>query len=297
VPELSALAWSLLAAGALLVGLSKTAVPGAATISVALFAAVLPARASTGALLVLLMVGDLFAVWTYRAHADLATLRRLVPTVLLGVLAGTAFLAVAGDDGVRRTIGVILLALIALTLVRRRQAGRGRGARGAETGEGGGAAHAGGGEVPRVGGGETAQASGGEASPSGRGAAASSGNGALRRRVVTGTYGVLGGFTTMVANAGGPVMSLYFLASSFSINRFLGTAAWFFFAVNLAKTPFSVSLGLITADSLRLDLVLVPAVVVGALVGRPLARRLDQQVFERLVMGLTVVSAAYLLVS
>jgi uncharacterized membrane protein YfcA len=299
VPELSALAWSLLAAGALLVGLSKTAVPGAATISVALFAAVLPARASTGALLVLLMVGDLFAVWTYRAHADLVTLRRLVPTVLLGVLAGTAFLAVAGDDGVRRTIGVILLALIALTLVRRRQAGRGRGARGAEPGEGGGggAAHAGGGEVPRAGGGETAQTSGGEASPSGRGAAASSGNGALRRRVVTGTYGVLGGFTTMVANAGGPVMSLYFLASSFSINRFLGTAAWFFFAVNLAKTPFSVSLGLITADSLRLDLVLVPAVVVGALVGRPLARRLDQQVFERLVMGLTVVSAAYLLVS
>ncbi|PFG38785.1 hypothetical protein ATJ97_1272 [Georgenia soli] len=256
MPELSALAWSLLVAGALLVGLSKTAVPGAATISVALFAAVLPARASTGALLVLLMVGDLFAVWSYRAHADLATLRRLVPTVLLGVLAGTAFLAVAGDDGVRRTIGVILLGLLALTVARRARSRRAR-----RTGEG----------SPR---------------PAG---------GGLRRRITTGTYGVLGGFTTMVANAGGPVMALYFLASSYSINRFLGTAAWFFFAVNLAKTPFSVSLGLITADSLRLDLLLLPAVVLGALVGRPLARRLDQQLFERLVMALTVVSALYLL--
>ncbi|GAA4288742.1 sulfite exporter TauE/SafE family protein [Georgenia daeguensis] len=246
VPELSALAWSLLILGAVLVGLSKTAVPGAATIAVALFAAVLPARASTGALLVLLMVGDLFAVWSYRAHADVATLRRLVPTVLVGVAAGTAFLAVADDDGVRRTIGAILLGLIALTLVRRTRPRR---------------------TVPVRG-----------------------------RRIVTGTYGVLGGFTTMVANAGGPVMALYFLASSYSINRFLGTAAWFFFAVNLVKTPFSISLGLIDADSLRLDLVLVPAVVAGALAGRRLARRIDQRVFERLVLTLTVLSAAYLLV-
>lgn len=273
MPELSALAWSLLAVGALLVGLSKTAVPGAATISVALFAAVLPARASTGALLVLLMVGDLFAVWSYREHADLATLRRLVPTVLLGVLAGTAFLAVAGDDGVRRTIGVILLGLIALTLTRRARVRRAR----------------------RAGEEATRAAGDGAPRPAGGGAPRPAGSAARRRRLVTGTYGVLGGFTTMVANAGGPVMALYFLASSFSINRFLGTAAWFFFAVNLAKTPFSVSLGLITADSLRLDLVLVPAVVLGALVGRPLARRLDQQLFERLVMALTVVSAFYLL--
>jgi uncharacterized protein len=251
VPELTALAWSLLAVGAVLVGLSKTAVPGAATIAVALFAAVLPARASTGALLVLLIVADLFAVWTYRTHADLATLRRLVPTVLAGVLAGTTFLAVADDDGVRRTIGVILLALIALTLVRRARRGR----------------------SPR-----TATGTG------------------TRRRLVTGTYGVLGGFTTMVANSGGPVMSLYFLSSSYSMNRFLGTAAWFFFTVNMAKMPFSVGLGLIDAASLRMDLVLIPAVVAGALVGRRLARRINQQIFERLVIGLTVVSAVYLLV-
>ena len=71
----------------------------------------------------------------------------------------------------------------------------------------------------------------------------------------------------MVANAGGPVMSMYFLAARFPINRFLGTAAWFFFVVNVAKTPFSVSLGLISLDSLRLDLLLAPAVIFGALAG------------------------------
>ena len=117
------------------------------------------------------------------------------------------------------------------------------------------------------------------------------------RRLETGSYGALAGFTTMVANAGGPVMSLYLLAAGFSMSRFLGTTAWFFFAVNVAKAPFSVSLGLISLETLQLDLLLAPAVVIGALVGRPLARRIDQVLFDRLVLGLTVVSAASLLVS
>ena len=112
----------------------------------------------------------------------------------------------------------------------------------------------------------------------------------------TSSYGVLAGFTTMVANAGGPVLSMYFLASRFSITRFLGTAAWFFFAVNVAKAPFSVSLGLIGVESLRLDLLLAPAVVVGAMIGRRLARRFNQTLFDRLVLALTIVSATYLLV-
>lgn len=69
--------WALLAAAALLIGVSKTALPGAATISVAAFAAVLPARESTAALLVLLIVGDLVAVWTYRRDVDIKALLRL----------------------------------------------------------------------------------------------------------------------------------------------------------------------------------------------------------------------------
>ena len=90
-------------------------------------------------------------------------------------------------------------------------------------------------------------------------------------------------------------MSLYLLAARFPVQQFLGTAAWFFLAVNLAKIPFSVGLGLIGARSLTLDLVLAPAVVVGALVGRRVARRIDQALFDRLVLVLTVVSAVYLL--
>ena len=250
----------LLLAAASLVGLSKTALPGAGTLTVAVFAAVLPAKESTGALLVLLILGDLFAVRMYHAHADWRTLRRMVPAVLVGVGVGAVFLAQAGDDAVRRVIAVILLALVAVTLVRRR----------------------------------TARLA--EARPAASPAATTTTAPRWRRRVDTGVYGTLAGFTTMVANAGGPVMSMYLLAARFPVHQFLGTAAWFFLAVNVAKVPFSVGLGLITVPSLALDLVLAPAVVVGALVGRRLARRIRQALFDRLVIVLTVVSAGYLLV-
>jgi len=275
--DFSLLDLSLLALAASLVGLSKTAMPGAGTIAVAIFAAVLPAKQSTGALLVLLILGDLFAVWTYHVHADWPTLRRLVPTVLAGVLFGTFFLAVADDVTVRRVIGVILLALVAVTLARRATATKRLSRSGLEA-------------APET---ATTDLNGNTDHPE------DTDNPTARRRrlLATGSYGVLAGVTTMVANAGGPVMSMYFLATRYSMRRFLGTAAWFFLVVNLAKTPFSVSLGLISLASLRLDLLLAPAVVIGALVGRRVARRINQKLFDRLVLALTTLSAAYLLVS
>ena len=114
--------------------------------------------------------------------------------------------------------------------------------------------------------------------------------------VAAGFYGVMGGFTTMVANAAGPVMSMYFLAARLPVHVFLGTAAWFFAAVNVAKVPFSIGLGLITPQGLLIDLILVPAVVLGALVGRQIASAISQRVFEYLVIALTIIGAVYLLI-
>jgi hypothetical protein len=65
-------------------------VSGANTVSLAIFAAVLPARASTGALLPILIAGDVLAVLTYRRHAHWPTLWRLFPAVAVGVVAGAA---------------------------------------------------------------------------------------------------------------------------------------------------------------------------------------------------------------
>ena len=77
--------------------------------------------------------------------------------------------------------------------------------------------------------------------------------------------------------------------------RFLGTTAWFYFVVNLVKLPLSAGVGVIRPATLWIDVVLAPVVVLAALAGRKLARRIPQRVFEPIVMVLTVVSAVNLL--
>jgi hypothetical protein len=104
------------------------------------------------------------------------------------------------------------------------------------------------------------------------------------------------GFTTMVANSAGAIMTIYLLLSGVAMLEFLGTGAWFFFIVNLLKLPFSVRLGLVHPSSLHLDLALLPALAVGAALGVVLIRHIKPQYFERVALGMAAVSAAFLLV-
>lgn len=107
--------------------------------------------------------------------------------------------------------------------------------------------------------------------------------------------GVTAGFTTMVANAAGPVMVLYLLAMRLPKIVFVGTAAWYFFALNLFKVPFSAALGLINPASLGVSLTLGPFAVAGALLGRPIVNRLNQRLFELSALALTFVAALTML--
>ena len=81
MPIFTPLEWLLLAIAACAVGLSKSGMPAFGPVPAALFATVLPAKASTGAVLGLLLVGDLIAVRMYHAHADWKILRRLIPSI------------------------------------------------------------------------------------------------------------------------------------------------------------------------------------------------------------------------
>ena len=113
--------------------------------------------------------------------------------------------------------------------------------------------------------------------------------------VAAGT-GLLAGFTTLVANAAGATMTIYLLAMRLPKMSFLGTNAVFFLLLNWFKVPFMVNLGLINHDSLWLNLKLAPAVVVGCLLGRYAAARMNQQIFESTALGLTLLAAVKLLV-
>lgn len=245
---------ALLALAAVLVGFAKTALGGVAAISVAIFAAVLPARESTGTLLPLLVVGDLLAVGAYRRHADWRILLRLFPAVGVGVLLGALFVGRVDDLAMRRTIGAILVLLVVVHLVSDRRRRR---------------VSASSGSPPPV-------------SP-------------WRRRAIVVVAGLLAGFTTMVANSGGAVMSLYLLSTGLAVLGFLGTTAWFFLVLNLFKLPFSVGLGLLDTDALVLCAALSPAVLLGAVVGRRVVARISQERFEVAVLVLTFLSGLNLL--
>jgi uncharacterized protein len=107
--------------------------------------------------------------------------------------------------------------------------------------------------------------------------------------------GVFAGFITLIANAAGPLMTIYFVAMRLPKMQFVGTAAVFFMVLNLFKVPFMVKLGLITPQSFEFNLLLAPAVLLGALAGRWLLIRINQRLFEQLVLSLSAV-AGFLLI-
>ncbi|MBK8459284.1 MAG: sulfite exporter TauE/SafE family protein [Micropruina sp.] len=113
--------------------------------------------------------------------------------------------------------------------------------------------------------------------------------------VAAGSSGLAAGFTTMTANAGGPVMALYLLAARVDKHRFIGTNAWFFAVVNLIKVPFSASVGLFPWHTLLLVATLAPVVLVGTWFGRRFAHRISQAAFERITLITSLFAATFLL--
>jgi uncharacterized membrane protein YfcA len=226
---------------ALLVGFSKTGVPGAAIPAVALMAEAFheDARMSVGALLPILILGDLFAIAYYRRHAQWQRLWELCPYVIAGMVPGYLVLWLVRGDGLRVLLGVMVLGLLVL------HAGRARL----------GWQHV------------------------------------VDRWWFTALTGMLAGFGTTVGNAAGPVMSIYLVSRGFAKREFLGTAAWFFFLVNVSKIPFFAAIGVINVATLRFDLWVAPVLIVGALVGVRVARRIPQAVFDTLVLTLAGAAA------
>jgi uncharacterized membrane protein YfcA len=107
--------------------------------------------------------------------------------------------------------------------------------------------------------------------------------------------GVLGGFSTMLANAAGPVIQLYLLTRRIPKMELIGIGARFFLLVNLIKVPLNANLSLINQDSLWENVKLVPGVFAGVLIGRWLIGRVPQAAFEWMIVGFSFVAAARLL--
>lgn len=109
--------------------------------------------------------------------------------------------------------------------------------------------------------------------------------------------GILGGFTTMVGNAAGAIMTIYLLVKGLPKKEFVGTGAWFFLIVNVIKFPFYLHLGLITTASLMLNTIMAPIILVGAFIGIKILPFIPQKVFTILILVLAALGGINLIVS
>jgi len=104
--------------------------------------------------------------------------------------------------------------------------------------------------------------------------------------------GLLGGFSTMIGNAAGPVMSIYFLSMMLPKNSFIGTGAWFFLIINLFKIPFHITVWkTIDINTFTLDLAMLPAITLGAFLGVKLVKYIPEKPYRIFIIVTTALAA------
>lgn len=230
---------------ALLTGMAKTGVHGAGMLSVPLLAVVFGGQISSGVLLPMLIIADVFGVWYYHRHASWQHLKILFPWAAVGVVLGTV-LGKYIDDSVFKVImaSTIVVSVVIMIWLERMSPDR----------------------IPK-------------------------------QKSFAIATGVAGGFTSMVGNLAGSVMSVYLLSVRLPKNAFIGTTAWFFLVVNWFKVPFHVfAWKTISWNTVLLDLLTLPVILLGAWLGIILVRQLSDTLYRWFIIGMTLIAAIAMLV-
>ena len=245
--QFTTLQWLLAGLAALLVGLSKSGFGGVGTLVVVLMATVMHGheKESTGVVLPMLIIGDMFAVRVFHMHAKWAILKRLLAPAAVGVVIGWLLMDHISNVTFRPLIGGMVIVLTLLHLLHRRYPERFQ-------------------AVPHS-------------------------------AWFAWAMGITAGATTMLANAAGPVMALFFLALALPKMELVATGAVYFLIMNLFKVPFSWDLGFITGKTLLFNAMLAPLVALGIFGGRFLLHRINQTLFEQILIGMTIFSALFLI--
>ncbi|GJM33315.1 MAG: anion permease [Saprospiraceae bacterium] len=115
-------------------------------------------------------------------------------------------------------------------------------------------------------------------------------------KVFGGIFGLLGGFSTMIGNAAGPVMAVYLLAINLPKNSFIGTGAWFFLIINLFKIPLHIFVWKsITLASFSLNLLSLPVIFLGVWLGIKIVKLIPEKSYRYFIIGITFLAALRLL--
>ena len=222
----------------ILVGIGKGGFAGVGLLSVPLMALAVPPMQAAAIMLPILMAQDLVGVWAFRRDFSVRDLKLLLPSGLLGLVAGYVFVREVPNGAI-----LILVGLIATLFV--------------------------GWQVARWGVGKGHVASDAAVAPAA-------------------IWGTATGFTSFVANAGGPPFQVYMMPRRLPPRVFAGTSTLLFAVLNYVKFPAYVQLGLATSENLLTSAVLLPLAIASISAGVWLVRRVPEESFYRIVYGLTL---------
>ncbi len=106
---------------------------------------------------------------------------------------------------------------------------------------------------------------------------------AIQPNATTGiVFGTIGGFTTFLANAGGPAWQVHLLPQKLDKLTYAGTLTMLFAASNWIKLPAYWELGQLTWNNLAVGATLLPVAVGANYVGLWLVRRTPTEIFFRI---------------
>lgn len=238
--------WGLILFCSLLVGMSKTGVPGVSMAVIPILAILFGGKQSTGILLPMLIMADVFGVSYYHRHANWKHIIRALPWAVTGVVLAMFVGNWVNDKQFKNIIAIIIFASITLMIWRDRKQQPAN--------------------IPD-------------------------------HWWFAAVMGISGGFATMIGNAAGPIFAIYLLALRLPKNEYIGTAAWFFFIINVFKFPLHVlNWHTITTHSLALNILALPTIALGAFIGIWIVKKISVKYYRWLVIGVTILSAVFMLI-
>lgn len=118
----------------------------------------------------------------------------------------------------------------------------------------------------------------------------------MRHPISTYLSGFIGGVVSMIANAAGPIFSLYFLEQKLDKKSYVSTRSWAFMFINLAKVMPLYALGLFNMESTLISLQTIPGLVIGAAIGYWVLGKLELVQFKWLIRIMAAIAAVKLMV-
>lgn len=230
---------------AILIGLSKAGLKGLGLVVVALMANAYGAKASTGILVPLFLIGDILSVVYYKKHVKWKYLYRFLPAMVIGVVIAV-FVGKNLDEAVfKYWMAIIIIVSVLILFYRDYKKNM---------------------TFPK-------------------------------NPIFAYAMGITAGFTTMLGNLAGAFTNIFFLATRLPKNEIIGTTAWLYLLINVFKMPFHIfSWKTIHSESLFIDLMLAPVVVLGFLIGLRIVKYFTEDVYRKFLLFATILGAIFILI-